>query len=59
MAKVALHLVAFDEATQSRAFAVQGSIQGAGKITIYEKNGEHRASLDITGSYVLTLPAAV
>ena len=30
-----------------------------GKITIYEKNGEHRASLDITGSYVLTLPAAV
>jgi hypothetical protein len=31
------------------------SIQGARKITIYEKNGEHRAVLDIMGSYVLTL----
>jgi hypothetical protein len=55
---------ALDNATQAELLRFKAadavSTQGAGKITIYkitiyEKNGEHRASFDITGSYVLTL----
>jgi hypothetical protein len=53
------NVVAFDNATQAELLRFKAadavSAQGAGKITIYEKNGEYRASLDITGSYVLML----
>ncbi len=54
-----VNFVAFDEAVQAGLLRLKAndalSIQGTGKITIYEKNGEHRASLDVTASHVLPL----
>jgi hypothetical protein len=52
-----VNVIAFDEAVQSELLRLNAgdavSIQCAGRIIIFEKNGEQRASLDVMASYVL------
>jgi single-stranded DNA-binding protein len=53
------NVVAFDQAAQSELLRLQTgdalSVQGTGKISVFEKAGEHRASLDVTAAHVLAL----
>jgi single-stranded DNA-binding protein len=53
------NVIAFDTAAQSQLLRLQAgdsvAIQGAAKISVFEKNGEHRASLDVTAAHVLAL----
>jgi hypothetical protein len=54
-----VNAVAFDEAAQGELMRLKAgeslSIQGAMKVSVYEKAGEHRASLDVVASHVLAL----
>jgi hypothetical protein len=51
--------LAFGEAAQAELLRLKSgdglSVQGAVKVSVFEKNGEHRASLDVTASHVLAL----
>jgi single-stranded DNA-binding protein len=53
------NVVAFDTRAQSELLRLQAgdavSIQGTAKLGVFEKNGEHRASLDVTAANVLAL----
>jgi single-stranded DNA-binding protein len=57
-----VNAVAFDEAAQAESLQLKAgeslSVQGAMKVSIFEKNGEHRASLDVVASHVLALRQA-
>jgi hypothetical protein len=52
-----VNVIAFDEAVQSELLRLNAgdavSIQCAGRIIIFEKNGEQPASLDVMALYVL------
>jgi single-stranded DNA-binding protein len=53
------HVVAFDQAPQTELSRLQAgdivTVQGSAKISLYEKNNEHRAGLDVTAAHVLAL----
>ncbi len=53
------NIVAFDQAAQTELLRLAAGesvcIQGVGKLGTFEKNGEHRASLDVTANHVLAL----
>jgi hypothetical protein len=54
-----VNAVAFDEAAQAGLLRLTAgeslSVQGAMKVSVFEKNGEHRASLDVVAFQVLAL----
>jgi hypothetical protein len=54
-----VNAVAFDEAAQAELLRLTAgeslSVQGAMKVSVFEKNGEHRASLDVVAFQVLAL----
>jgi single-stranded DNA-binding protein len=53
------NVAAFDESAQAELLRLKTgdavSIQGGMKVSIFEKNGEHRASLDVVASQVTAL----
>ncbi len=53
------NVIAFDQDSQDELRRLKAgdalSIQGKAKVGIYEKNGEHRASLDVTAYHVIGL----
>lgn len=53
------NVVAFDQAAQAELLRLQAtdtvSIQGTAKISVYEKAGEHRASIEVVAAHVLAL----
>jgi single-stranded DNA-binding protein len=55
-----VNVVCFDQLAQSELLRLTAgdavSVQGTGRISIFQdKNGEHRASLDVTANHVLAL----
>jgi single-stranded DNA-binding protein len=57
-----VNIVCFDQFAQSELLRLKAgdavSVQGNAKISIYEKAGAHRASLDVTAAHVLALRQA-
>jgi single-stranded DNA-binding protein len=53
------NVIAFDTTAQAELLRLQAgdavAIQGTAKLGVFEKNGEHRASLDVTAAHVLAL----
>jgi len=53
------HVIAFDQAPQTELSRLRAgdivTVQGSAKISLYEKNSEHRAGLDVTAAHVLAL----
>jgi hypothetical protein len=53
------NVVAFDEAPKAELLRLKAgeslSVQGPARLGVFEKNGEHRASLDITAAHVVAL----
>jgi single-stranded DNA-binding protein len=54
-----VNAVAFDESAQAELMRLKAgeslSVQGKLRVSIYEKAGEHRPSLDVVASHVLAL----
>ena len=57
-----VNAVAFDEAAQAELMRLKAgeslSVQGKLRVSIYEKAGEYRASLDVVASHVLPAPSS-
>jgi single-stranded DNA-binding protein len=53
------NIAVFDERAQAELMRLKAgeaaSIQGAVKVSVFEQNGEHRASLDVAASHVTAL----
>lgn len=54
-----VNVVVFNEPTQAELLRLHEgdalTVQGVGKVSVFEKNGEHRASLEIVAAHVLAL----
>ena len=54
-----VNCVAFDTTAQSELLRLAAgdsvSVQGTGRLSVFEKNGEHRASIEVVASHVLAL----
>jgi Single-strand binding protein family len=53
------NVIAFDQAAQSKLLRSKAGddamIQGAANFSVFEKNGKHRASIDVTAAHILAL----